>query len=95
MDESEEIEYEYQGRPWTFPRPLAQLQIALAQADADCRRHLDDPEQLEAARAKRLDLILEKYRLAQPWWNSFKKHDRWHADWALQDYAHRTTELDP
>ena len=89
MDQSqdEEIEHEYQGRTWKLPCHLAQLQVALAKADIDCRRDDADPDELAAARAKRLELTLEKYRIAPPWWDSFEKYERWHADWALQDYG--------
>lgn len=87
MDEDEQIEYEYQGRTWKLPRTLARLQVTLAEADIDCRREYENPEVLQAARAKRLELILQKYRLARPWWDSFEKHERWYADWALQDYG--------
>ena len=95
MDEDEQIEHEYRGRAWKLPRPLAQLQVKLAQADIDCRREYENPEELQAARAKRLDLVLRKYRLARPWWDSFEKHERWQADWALQDYARAQTEPRP
>ena len=91
MDQDEAIEYEYQGRTWKLPRHLAQLQVAIAKADIDCRLEYENPEELQAARATRLDLVVEKYRLARPWWDSFEKHDRWHADWALQDYARAHT----
>lgn len=87
MDQDEHIEYEYQGKTWKLPRHLAQLQIAIAKADIDCRREHDDPEQLAAARARRLDLVVQKYQVARSWWDGFEKYDRWHADWALQDYG--------
>jgi hypothetical protein len=77
MAQDEAIEYEYQGRTWKLPHHLAQLQVALAKADIDCRREYDDPGELAAARAKRMELTVQKYRLARPWWDSFEKHDRW------------------
>lgn len=82
----DEVEYEYQGRVWRFPPHLARLQIAIAEADADCRR-AEDPGRCEAARAERLRLVVEKFALARSWWDTFEKHERWEADWALQDYA--------
>ena len=36
--------------------------------------------------------MLQKYRLARPWWDSFEKHERWYADWALQDYGRAQAE---
>lgn len=92
MDENEQIEHEYQGRTWKLPRPLAQLQVTIAEADIDCRREYENAEELQAARAKRLELVLQKYRLARPWWDGFEKHERWYADWALQDYGRAHTE---
>jgi hypothetical protein len=88
QDRREEVEHAYQGQTWKLPRRLAQLQVALAQADIACRRDNADPDELTAARARRLELVLEKYRIARPWWNTFEKYERWHADWALQDYGH-------
>jgi hypothetical protein len=87
MDQDQVIDHEYQDRTWKLPGHLAHLQVALAQADIDCRRDDADPDELAAARANRLELVLEKHRLARPWWDSFEKYERWHADWALQDYA--------
>ena len=92
MDEDKQIEHEYQGRTWKLPLTLARLQVALAAADLDCHREHENPEELQAARARRLDLVLQKYRLARPWWDSFEKHERWYADWALQDYGRAQTE---
>jgi hypothetical protein len=41
----------------------------------------------EAAAPGGLELVLEKYRIARPWSDTFEKYERWHADWALQDYG--------
>ena len=93
MDDSETIEYEYQGRAWKLPRALAELQVELAKADTECLRHSEDPEALRSARAHRLELVCQKFRLARPWWDTFEKYERWHADWALQDYGRKTAAL--
>lgn len=66
MDADTEIEYECRGQTWRLPRHLAQLQVTLAQADIECRRDDADPDELAAARAKSLELTLEKARLAAP-----------------------------
>ena len=91
----EEIEHEYQGRTWKLPRRLAQLQAAITTADTECRRDDVHPDELAAARAKRLELILEKYLLARAWWDGFEKYEQWHADWALQDFARTRAEPPP
>lgn len=94
MDEVEAVEYEYQGLTWSLPGELIGLQVQIARADADCAAAVaaNDGAALEVARGERLRLVVEKFRRAGGWRDSFAGHDRWRADWALQAYARSLVE---
>lgn len=89
MDHSGDAQYEYQGRSWALPAAMVALQIELERANEACRAAVaaDDAAALTAARATRLELVMEKYRAARPWWDTFENYDRWRADEALKLYA--------
>lgn len=89
MNEIGDAEYEHDGRTWTLPADLVAHQIGLARADAACHAAVTahDDTALAEARSERQRLVVEKFRLAKPWWDTFENYDRWRADWALQAYA--------
>lgn len=97
MDETGDAQHEYQGRSWALPAALVALQIEIERADAACRAAVaaDDNTALSAARETRLNLVVEKYRVARPWWDTFENHDRWLADWALKAYVAALPEFVP
>jgi hypothetical protein len=86
MDEPRDVEYEYQGQTWTLPQALVRLEIELARARAACVS-TTDPSTLEQARAEERRLVLEKFRTAATWRDSFAGYDRWRANEALKEYA--------
>jgi hypothetical protein len=94
VDEIGDVEYDYQGTTWLLPGGLVALQIELARAEAACAAAVaaNDDAALKAARERRLELVVEKFRRAEPWRETFKDYDRWRADWALQDYARRAVQ---
>jgi hypothetical protein len=89
VDETGDAQYEYQGTSWALPAAMVALQIEIERADAACKAAVaaGDDAALAAAREMRLSLVVEKYRVARPWWDTFENYERWRADWALKAYV--------